>query len=253
MPAGAPVQLSAPGHPAEMAVCLGLPRSASTWVYNVARDVLGRRYPAGPIACGFSDDLAAVGAIQSRPVRCFVVKAHNPRGELRALLGATSVRLLISIRDPRDAVASLRQSFRLAFHDAAGAVYSSARAVAEIARSHHHLLLRYEDGFPNDVATVERICEALGCTEEAPVLRSIHHEQSRARVSQKIGELGRRGAFKPAPALATWDPETQWHPGHLGDGRIGKYAEVLTAAQIRRLEQHFGFFMAQFSYGCSKG
>ena len=253
MPAGAPVQLPAPGHPAERVVCLGLPRSGSTWVYNVARELLGRRYPAGPIACGFSDDLAALGAIQSRPVRCFLVKAHNPRGELRALLGSTNVRLLISIRDPRDAVASLMQSFRLAFHEAACAVYSSARAVAEIARSHHHLLLRYEDGFPNDVATVERICDALGCTEEAPVLSGIHHELSRAGVSQRIGELGRRGVFKPAPAFATWDPKTQWHPDHLGDGRVGKYAEVLTAGQIRRLEQHFGFFMAQFSYGCPKG
>lgn len=243
----------APVGDAEIVVCLGLPRSGSTWLYNVARELLGRRYPEGPIACGFSDDFTAPQSKGPRPVRCFLIKAHNPNARFRALLNSTGVRLLMSIRDPRDAVVSLMQSFRLPFRDAAGAVYSSARALAQTAQCRPGLLLRYEDGFPNHVATVQRIGEALGCTDEAPVLRKIHEELSAARVSERVRELGRRGAFRPAPAFATWDPQTQWHPDHLGDGRVGKFTECLTTAQIRRLEQHFAFFMAQFSYGCPEG
>jgi sulfotransferase family protein len=243
----------APVGDAKIVVCLGLPRSGSTWLYNVARELLGRRYPEGPIACGFSDDFTAPQSTGARPVRCFLIKAHNPTAHFRALLGSTSARLLISIRDPRDAVASLMQSFRLTFHDAAGAVYSSAKTLAEMARCRHDLLLRYEDGFTDDIAAVQRIGEALGCTDEAPILRRIHHELSRAGVSEKIRELGRRGAFRPEPAFTTWDPQTQWHPAHLGDGRVGKFAECLTIAEIRRLERHFGSFMTQFSYGCTEG
>lgn len=237
----------------EIVVCLGLPRSGSTWVYNVARELLGRRYPEGPIACGFSDDFSAPASTGPRAVRCFLIKAHNPTAHFRALLGSTSVRLLISIRDPRDAVASLMQGFRLPFHDAAGAVYSSAKALVSIARCRHDLLLRYEDGFPDQIRTVQRIAAALGCKEEAPVLGRIHDDLSRARVSQKLRELGRQGAFRPAPAFTTWDPLTQWHPDHLGDGRVGKFAQSLTTAQKRRLEQHFACFMSQFSYGRAEG
>jgi hypothetical protein len=233
----------------EVVVCLGLPRSGSTWVYNVARELLRRRYPEGPIACGFSDDwAAAVGAVRSRPVRCFLIKAHTPKGNLGELLDPPGAHLIVSIRDPRDAVASLMQSFRLPFNAAAAAVYSSAKSIAETARRCRHLLLRYEDRFSEDVLTVQCIAEALGCKEEAPALREIHQDLSRARVSEKIRDLARRGAFRPISAFATWDPGTQWHPHHLGDGRIGKYADALTIAQIRRLEQHFAFFLAQFSY-----
>lgn len=237
----------------EWVVCLGLPRSGSTWVYNLARQLLGHRYPDGPIACGFSDDCAALSSRRSRPVRCFLLKAHNPHGNLRALLSSAHVRLVMSIRDPRDAVASMMQSFRLPFDQAAGAVYTSAKAIVDAASCSLYLLLRYEDRFPGDLATVQRVNALLECEADASIVRKIHEELTKARVAEKLRELGRQGAFRPAPALATWDPQTQWHPGHLGDGRVGKYVDVLTAAQIRRLEQHFAFFMSQFSYGGAEG
>lgn len=233
-------------------VCLGLPRSGSTWVYNVARELLAWRYPEGPIACGFSDDFAGLSS-KRLPVRCLVLKAHNPQGDFRALLSSARVHLIISIRDPRDAVASMMQSFSLPFHEAASAVYMSAKAIANAASYGHHLLLRYEDGFPDDLVTVQRMNAAFGCGADASVVRRIHEALSKARVADKLRELGRQGTFRTAPALSAWDPETHWHPGHLGDGRVGKYPDVLTTAQIRRLEQHFAFFMSQFFYGGAEG
>ena len=55
-------------------------------------------------------------------------------------------------------------------------------------------------------------------------------------------------AFGAAPTPDHFDPATHWHPGHVGDGRMGKYAEFLTAAQQEEILTRTRDYCKRFGY-----
>jgi hypothetical protein len=67
-------------------------------------------------------------------------------------------------------------------------------------------------------------------------------------VRQTIGTFRKTGKFGKKPDANSFDTETQWHPGHVGDGKIGKFAGVLSASQQKKVLAETQAYGKRFGY-----
>jgi len=233
--------LSAP--PPRVVLCVGLKSSGSTWLYNVAISVLKEAFKGAKIGAFYADNFRMFppGSWQSRML---VLKSHEPSEAVLFLNRFTRGEMLVSVREPRDSVASLMQRFGHSFESALRDVtVESERLVALKRSSRKTLTLRYEDGFTDDEKTVARVARHLGVTIGAAAARRIFRAHGKEAVKQTIKKLHGRKRDPDA-----FDLTTQWHPGHVGDGRIGKYKTVLTAAQQKQIQAATKTYAKEFGY-----
>ena len=90
-----------------------------------------------------------------------VVKSHYGSAELDAWLAAFDAMMFLSIRDPRDACVSMSQRFRRPLSKAVEWLSKDCDRLSRLA-DQGHMLLRYEDRFFDDVATVESLADGIG-------------------------------------------------------------------------------------------
>ena len=231
---------------------MGLKSSGSTWLYNVVIRVLkessrGRgtsKAPSKGVMAFYADGLGAFPADSER-ARYLVVKCHEPSAALLYLTRLTRGRLLVTVREPRDAIVSLIQRFRNSFDAALKDVTREAASIVELSRTHETLTLRYEDRFYDRSETIGAIAAHLGVRLSAAARQRIHRSLTRDAVRKRIAALQDRGMFGADPD--EFDPRTHWHPGHVGDGRIGKFS-VLSPVQQRRIASATRAFCCRFRY-----
>jgi len=222
---------------------VGLKSSGSTWLYNVAISVLKEAFKGTKIGAFYADNFRMFppGAWQSR---ILVLKTHEPSEAILFLNRFTRGEMLISVREPRDSVASLMLRFNHSFESALRDVTVEGERLVALARSSRKALtLRYEDGFPDDIKTVARVARWLGVSISPAVAKRIFRAHTKEAVKQTIKKLHGRRRNPDAFDLAT-----QWHPGHVGDGRVGKYKTVLTPAQQKRIERATKAYAKEFGY-----
>lgn len=210
-------------------ICTGMYSSGSTWLFNAVRGIGQVAYGAEAVASCYAETLDRLPPFDPG-IRLLVVKCHMPTQAHLWLALASGGECLATIRDPRDAVASLMQRFGLTFDVALRMVAHSAALLAEavlwIAEP-----LRFENGFPADPSTIPLLAARLGMPLSTQDAAQLHGALSPEVISGKIAALEASGIFGDMPAALAKEPETQWHPGHVGDGRIGKFREILDEAQ----------------------
>jgi hypothetical protein len=248
LPSGRPSTRRVP----ELILCAGLKSSASTWLYNAIIQLLkaqtagrtGRKprvvafYAEDPAS--FPDDAATADYV--------VVKTHIPSPAFVALTRFVAGTVFITVREPRDAIASLMQRFHHRYDDALREVAAGSRRMIELGRL-NPVVLRYESRFFDDQATVARVARHLGIRVPSSKLRAIHGSLTRDNVRARIAALARRGVFGRRPDPDCFDPATHWHPGHVGDAATGKHAGVLSARQARGVLAATRQYCVAFGYG----
>src|SRR5262249_49734470 len=242
--------------------CLGMYGSASTWAYNVTRQIAAALYPSQPLQGHFVASGAEATHLD-QPGRTHIVKTHEISDEdVVAELSARADVIIITIRDPRDAVTSLMlyhphghdlakpSEAQRAFERFLSRVEKSARFCARFAGEQRSLLLRYEAGFPDDVTTLDRIAACLQRPLAATDRMRIFASHRRAAVEALIAELPeRRTTMKDISSDDLMDPVTQWHTHHAGrTGEIGRWQHMLTEAQVSEVERRLGDWMDRFFY-----
>src|ERR1041385_6431800 len=100
---------SSPRLPSRLVICAGLKSSGSTWLYNVVAEILKRakRRAAGRsvrIAQFYADTIDTFPK-QAEYASDLVVKTHIPSRSLQFLITVAAGRVLLTVRDPRDAIA----------------------------------------------------------------------------------------------------------------------------------------------------
>jgi hypothetical protein len=235
--------------------CLGMYASASTWIYNVTRQIAASVYPTRPVQEHFFGGLADLARL-GRPGRTHIVKSHDIDDE--NAVAALSVRadaIIVSVRDPRDAVTSVMLYQDRDFDRSLSLVEKSARLCARFAGDQRSLLLRYEAGFVDDVTTLDRIAgtfrRPLAVTDRTRIFAS----SRRAAIEAFIAELPRRpekliNLRRPGHVA---DPVTHWHTHHAGrTGEIGRWRHMLTEAQVSEVERRLEDWMDHFVYQRNK-
>ncbi len=160
---------------------------------------------------------------------------------------ATQSPMIISVRDPRDAVCSLMDRFGMDFNHAVAFVTSSANALSTL--DGVSLVLRYEEDFVSKAATVQSIAELVGTTCDETECTRIFAALTPEEVTTHLKALEENGTFDPdQPAIQQFDPGTHWHPSHLGDGRSGKWQEQLTAAENAEIVRCNRQFLDRYGY-----
>lgn len=228
-------------------IAAGLVGSGSTWAYNAIRLLLEDVPEAAPLHCGFADRLGDLPEPREPP-GAMLIKTHQPDRAMRILAGAAAAPVVLTVRDPRDACVSMMQRFGTGFDEMRPIVAMSADGVLRLAMARPALVLRYEDGFTRAAGTVARIAAFLGLRVAQERIETITESLLPDRVAAGIAGMVAAGRFGPAPAPHMADPVTQWHPGHVGDGRTGKWPEVLSDAQARMVMTDTRGFALRFGY-----
>lgn len=222
--------------------CLGMYASASTWTFNVARRILAKA-PGTPAPSIFmANDATAIP--QSNPGGLQLIKSHEIEDpKLVAELARRSARIIVTVRDPRDAVASMMAAQPThSFEHALDLVASSATLCRQFAADQRTFLLEYESRFFERPEIVMDIARHLARHVETSLARAIFDALTRTEVDKYIANLARLpGVLENPQSGDLLDPVTHWHTHHAGrTGEIGKWRRVLSAAQIEHIERIMG-------------
>src|SRR5580765_9067645 len=125
-------------------LCVGLKSSGSTWLYNVVIQLLKLKMRRG-VKAFYADNLAMFPPDTER-ARILVIKAHEPSRALVYLMRLTRGCMFLSVREPRDAIASLLQRFGHAFEGALRETARQSVRIAELAHGEDTITYRYERG-----------------------------------------------------------------------------------------------------------
>lgn len=229
--------------------CLGMYASGSTWLFNVAMRIGTILAPEKPPIGRYITSIGELDQDQAAIDR-IIVKTHDLDDASADALRDLASSLLISIRDPRDCVSSLLLYQRYPFGVALKAVESSARCCARFAAEPHTLLLRYEDGFTDEPATLDRIAVTFNGDLAEEDRADIFAANSRASIEARIAMLETLPtAIHDARTGDIVDPATQWHRHHGGrSGEVGRWRHLLTLAEAATVEQRLGDWMRRFGY-----
>jgi hypothetical protein len=111
-------------------------------------------------------------------------------------------------------------------------------------------VLRYEDGFFDDPATLRRLAAGLGLAVPDAALASIFADWRTAAVRARAAAVASLPAERRRDfgARLTLDAATLVTHTHIGDGRSGKWREAFDAGMRARLTGFFAPFLLRFGY-----
>jgi hypothetical protein len=229
--------------------CLGVYASGSTWVFNAVIKVATAVVPSRPVAARFVTCRQELDFLDD-PVCLPVVKSHDTDEAAAIELARRADVVLLSIRDPRDCVTSLMLYQRYRFPAALEAVERTARYCARFSADPRVIVLRYEDRFIDDPATLDRIALICGGRLADADRMRIFAETRRPAIEAHIAMLSRSETAIRDPASGDLvDLATQWHTHHAGrSGEIGRWRHLLTLAEVAATEHRLQAWMADFGY-----
>ncbi len=225
---------------------VGLHGSASTWAFNVARELALAAGPPEDALSFYADrveDIPPKAATHSR----IVIKSHHGSPELDAWLSERAAHLVLSLRDPRDAAISMAQRFKAPLRDAVTWLRRDCERLDRL-RARPHLMLRYETRFFDRPETVTAIAAHLSIAVTADAAEAIFETYRTEAVRAFAQTLGVLPAQRRQPfGDAFMDRVTHIHSPHIGDGRSGKWKQL--PAEIRQAATAtFRPFLAAFDY-----
>ncbi len=226
--------------------CQGMFASGSTWLYNVAlavaTDLDAGRTPQGR----FVFDLSDVAGLDA-PGR-HIVKAHQARRGVETIAMRADA-ILVTLRDPRDAVVSLMLYQGFSFYRALLNVCYAAEACLKLAAHPQAVTLHYELGYIDDPATVAGIARHMGGTLSEQRCREIFLSTRRPAIEAFIATLDAQPTTIVDRFGDVFDLASHWHRHHAGrTGEIGRWRRMLYPAQVVGIETALRDWMQSFGY-----
>ena len=233
--------------PSRIVFCAGLYGSGSTWIFNVTRQLFQTVLGAATSQL-YLDEVGEIEEAALRSDDYLVLKSHRPSPAVRALTRMGNTPILLSVRDPRDAIVSQMTRFELLFEEALEGVKESAAALLPLREHPNMLLLRYETGFTREPNTLTMIGRQIGVTVHQTDRDALFAAHTPEAVTATIDKLEKRGVFGDASPANAWDPDTHWHPFHVGDGRVGKWSGYLSPRELAEVAKVTAAYCDAFDY-----
>lgn len=225
-------------------LCAGLPRSGSTWIYNAVLE-LCREY--GNTIGVYSDDFPENLRELIRSNQTLVIKSHAPSQYLCELVRFFGGKSIVSVRDPRDCVVSLMEVFGFEKSAAIISVKNSADAIEKLLLENKSSIFVYED-MPDRLAAIMRLGNDIGYPVETAFAQTMAENLEPEKIRTRVMELERQGVLDSSNAVGSYTNETHWHPGHVGNGKIGKYINTLSKFDIAQIDRNNPYIMRNFNY-----
>lgn len=229
--------------------CLGMYGSAPTWTFYVTQKLATALIPGRPVVTAF---VATSVADPAEAAGTLVVKTHAaPAAEELARL-ATAI--IITIRDPRDAIASLMIHNKVPFDLALRATEATAVMCARFMTDKRAILLRFETEFFNDPATIEKIAATFDGQLADSDRSRIIAETRREAIDEFIANLDSYPTVKYdfdelTGQLDIYDEGSGWHKHHAGrTAAIGRWRRELSHSQVIVIERRLGAWMTRVGY-----
>jgi hypothetical protein len=132
--------------PPGLIATIGLHGSASTWFFNVIRELVAAAVGEAQVLALYADEVGQVPDEAARGGRHMVIKSHHGSQGLDAWLAGEQARVFLSVRDPRDACISMAQRFKAPLDRTVRWLANDCNRAIRLA-SMGHALLRYDDRF----------------------------------------------------------------------------------------------------------
>lgn len=227
--------------------CQGMFASGSTWLYNVVLAVAHAVDPERPVGGRFVFNLADAAGLDA-PGMLHVVKAHQARDGVE-IIAAKADAILVTLRDPRDAVVSLMQYQKFSFNRALLNVCNAAEACVLLGRLPQAVTLHYELSFVDDPRTIDGIAGHMGGSLLPRQRDAIFQATRRPAVEAFIAGLEAEPTTIIDRDGDTYDLRSHWHLHHAGrTGESGRWRRLLYPAQIQGIETSLGDWMRLFGY-----
>jgi len=232
-------------------LCLGLPGSASTWVFNVCAQLvsLSQRSVKRGYADNLPDLLNTVKPSNER-VDTYVIKSHLAGQEFSDYLSANDSFYVLTVRDPRDCVVSLMELFGFSFDYALNQLMCSCDSLMKF-QSLGGILLRYEDRFFQSRRTIPMLCQYLGLEAEVD-FTSLEHLNSQESIMEFINSFDELPDGRILKVNDddddSFDVVTHWHRHHFGDGLTGKWNTRLSKTQKVVINQMLAYPLKRLGY-----
>lgn len=226
---------------------IGMHASASTWVFNVVRELLIAAVGDAQVLTFYADELRQMPDEATRAGRHLVIKSHHGSAEADSWLAAAQPMVFLSMRDPRDACISMSQRFKAPLNHSVRWIANDCNRLLRLAPQGHPML-RYEDRFFDDIAVAKHLAQALGLRVAPAEIEAIfarYRTEAVRSFAQRIGELPPERLTPVGPAMM--DRVTQILGPHIGDTRTGKWRD-LPAPAPAELTRVFTPFLDRFGY-----
>jgi len=223
---------------AMLILCNGMPRSASTWSFNVVTGLLRRWNPAQTVQGGYDEDVAGFLRGIDRDTAHAVLKCHalDPVGHTLVHIGAAKV--VYTWRDIADATVSYMRMFGNDFEHALQVMSTSLQLYRFHLESGNAVILGYDDIMTFPTEAIELIARYLGIEAGPDLIAAVSEETSLERVREKVEQLNSIEAqgrlIRHENTL--YDPETLLNVNHIRDGGSGYGRALLSTEQLGRLE-----------------
>jgi hypothetical protein len=234
--------------PVRIQWCLGMYSSGSTWAFNAIRSIGNILFPGRPHAGVYAETVGQLPPDWMESDR-LIIKSHHSDNETTTLLLRHADRLWISVRDPRDSVASAMTYMFPDFASALNAVVRSAEYCERFIQDPRCVLLRYEDGFIDDPATLDQFAAAWSRTLEPRERDRLFQESRRAAIEAMIQKFDPTETVDDGYRGHRVHMRTQWHTHHLNrTGEVGRWHHTLNESQVNEIKLRLGSWMEQFGY-----
>jgi hypothetical protein len=217
--------------PPRVVSTVGLHSSASTWVFNVVRELTIDAVGAARVLALHAEEAGQPLVEAAGAGRYLVIKSHHGSAELDAWLAAAEARIVLSVRDPRDASISMSQRFNAPLDHAVRWLANDCNRLLRLA-SQGHPLLRYEDRFFDDPKAVARLARLLGLRPSPATLEAIF-ARYRTDAVRAFAESLQTLPPERLTLVGSWtmDQMTLILAPHIGDARSGKWRELPGSVQ----------------------
>jgi len=221
-------------------LCTGMPRSASTWSFNVCVRLISRVHPDARMYTGFDDALTALMQGLDSEYDHLVLKCHrlDPLGRNLMKLGAA--RAVYTHRDPEDAIASYMVMFDRSFDEALAAILDSVALYSFHRQCGNCSLISYETIVREPFDAVARVQSYLGLETPPDVIRTIATETSMEAMRHLADRVGEDPNSVVYLGNLKYDRHTLLHRNHVRHGGIGYGRTLLSGEQRAKVESVFG-------------
>jgi hypothetical protein len=215
--------------------CDGMPRSASTWIYNVVFALLKAAFPTADIRRAVYVSPATFDTIGDG-ADWALLKCHRLDESTRALFRAGNARAIYTHRDIYDAMASYLVMFRVSFELSIGAMRDSLDAYDFHHETGNFLSVDYESIVQRPLDAVHAIAGFIGIdlpASEIALIEQAHSLQAIKELCANLKQLDERELVRDP--LSCYHADTQWHVRHVRNGGIGYGRRYLSPQQIDRI------------------